>query len=125
MSDPPRGSDAISPTADYTGYVWARNGLSHPALSTHTGRVFYETMRVPMQDSRVVGGVSLEAFLLAPHRLIGFLLKAWIEDEKVSQVVEIACGMSPRGWRFAGRYGDRIPYVEAGLARNAQRPRGA
>ena len=27
-------SEAISPTAHYTGYVWARNGLSHPALST-------------------------------------------------------------------------------------------
>ena len=32
------GSDAISPTAHYTGYVWARNGLSHPALETPEGR---------------------------------------------------------------------------------------
>jgi O-methyltransferase involved in polyketide biosynthesis len=125
MSDPPRGSDAISPTADYTGYVWARNGLSHPALSTHTGRVFYETMRVPMEVSRVVGGVTLEAFLLARHRLIDLLLTGWIEDEKVSQVVEIACGMSPRGWRFAGRYGDRITYVEADLPAMAERKREA
>ncbi len=32
-------SDAISPTAHYTGYVWARNGLSHPELETLEGRV--------------------------------------------------------------------------------------
>ena len=27
-------SESISPTAHYTGYVWARNGLSHPELET-------------------------------------------------------------------------------------------
>jgi hypothetical protein len=29
-----RGREAVSPTAHYTGYVWVRNGLSHPALAT-------------------------------------------------------------------------------------------
>src|SRR5437763_12606727 len=103
MSEPPRGSDSISPTAEYTGYVWSRNGRSHPALSTLTGRAFYESLRPPMIASRLVGGPTIEAFLLARHRLIDLLLAGWIDDGRISQVLEIACGMSPRGWRFAER----------------------
>ena len=30
-------SEAISPTAHYTGYVWARNGLSHPGAGDARG----------------------------------------------------------------------------------------
>jgi O-methyltransferase involved in polyketide biosynthesis len=40
-------------------------------------------------------------------------------------VVEIACGMSPRGWRFAKRYGDALTYVEADLPDMAARKRRA
>ena len=40
-------------------------------------------------------------------------------------MVEIACGMSPRGWRFAERYGDKLTYVEADLPAMAQRKREA
>jgi O-methyltransferase involved in polyketide biosynthesis len=32
-----------------------------------------------------------------------------------AQVVEVACGLSPRGWRFRERYGDALTYVEADL----------
>jgi O-methyltransferase involved in polyketide biosynthesis len=125
MSEPPQGSDSISPTADYTGHVWSRNGLSHPALSTLTGRAFYESLRAPMIASRLAGGPTIEAFLLARHRLIDLLLAEWIDDGRVSQVLEIACGMSPRGWRFAGRYGERIEYIEADLPAMAERKRKA
>jgi len=125
MTDPPQGSDAISPTAHYTGYVWSRNGLSHPALTTRTGRLFYESMRAPMAASRALGGVTLEAFLLARHRLMDHLLEGWIADGRVTQVLEIACGMSPRGWRFAGRYGEHLTYVEADLPAMAARKREA
>ena len=34
-------SETISPTAHYTGYVWARNGLSHPSLETAQGRLLF------------------------------------------------------------------------------------
>ena len=37
-------STSISPTAHYTGYVWARNGLSHPALASREG---YFTKHLP------------------------------------------------------------------------------
>ena len=49
------GSDAISPTAHYTGYVWARNGLSHPALATREGRLLFESLRPLIAASRCSG----------------------------------------------------------------------
>jgi len=125
VSEAPRGSDAIGPTAHYTAYVWARNGMSHPALATATGRVLYHSMRPTMAVSKTLGGVTLEEFLLARHRLIDHLLDVAIEEGRVSSVLEIACGLSPRGWRFAGRHGDRITYVEADLPAMAARKRKA
>jgi hypothetical protein len=43
----------------------------------------------------------------------------------IGQVLEVACGMSPRGWRFSERYGDRLTYIEADLPGMAQRKREA
>ncbi len=125
VSEEPEGSDAISPTAHYTGYVWAKNGLSHPALNTWTGRVFFDSMRPSMALIKAVTGANLEGFLLARHLVIDRLLEKRIEGGEVGQVLEVACGMSPRGWRFAGRYGERIDYVEADLPAMAKRKREA
>ena len=50
------GSDTISPTAHYTGYVWARNGLSHPALVTAEGRRLYSALAPLMRTSRALSG---------------------------------------------------------------------
>jgi O-methyltransferase involved in polyketide biosynthesis len=119
------GSTAISPTAHYTGYVWARNGLSHPELSTIEGRVLFESLHPMMTVSAALGGPSLETYLLTRHRAIDALLTSAIEDHGVTQVIELAAGLSPRGWRFAERYGDRIEYVEADLAEMAARKRRA
>jgi O-methyltransferase involved in polyketide biosynthesis len=117
-------SAAISPTAHYTGETWVRNGLSHPALATWQGRLFHGTMALPNAASKLLGGPSLEGMLLARHRIIDALLDDLIEGG-VSQVIEIACGMSPRGWRFSERYGDDLTYVEADLPGMAQRKREA
>lgn len=121
MSD----SGRISPTAHYTGYIWARNGLSHPALETVEGRVLFESLRIPMTVSGVLGGGTLEAYLLARHKAIDARLQQAIEDGRVQQVIEVACGFSPRGLRFSERYGDRITYVEADLPQMAARKRRA
>jgi O-methyltransferase involved in polyketide biosynthesis len=115
----------ISPTAHYTGYVWARNGLSHPELETPEGRVLFESLRLPMAASGLLGGGSLEAYLLARHRAIDTRLERAIEEGRVSQVIEVACGLSPRGMRFAERYGDRLTYVEADLPGMVARKRAA
>jgi O-methyltransferase involved in polyketide biosynthesis len=81
-------------------------------------------MALPTGVSKALGGASLEALLLARHRIIDALLEELI-DGGVSQVVEVACGMSPRGWRFSERYGDRLTYVEADLPAMARRKREA
>jgi O-methyltransferase involved in polyketide biosynthesis len=115
----------ISPTAHYTGYVWARNGLSHPELSTPEGRVLYESLRPMMTLSGLLGRGSLEAYLLARHTAIDAVLTRAIEQHGVTQVIEIASGLSPRGWRFTERYGDRVTYVETDLPEMVERKRGA
>jgi O-methyltransferase involved in polyketide biosynthesis len=116
---------AIGPTAHYTGYVWARNGLSHPELETVEGRVLFESLRGVMAVSRRLGAPTLEGYLLARHRAIDAALERAIEERGVSQVLEVACGMSPRGWRFAQRYGDAVVYVEGDLPEMAARKRQA
>jgi len=118
-------SARITPTAHYTGWVWARNGLSHPRLQSAEGRVLYEVVRPYMLASRAWGGPQLEPYLLARHAAIDVLLERAIEDHGISQVLEVACGLSPRGWRFASRYGERITYVEADLPEMADRKRTA
>jgi O-methyltransferase involved in polyketide biosynthesis len=116
---------AVSPTAHYTGYVWARNGLSHPELASTEGRLLYESLRAPMIASRLLGGPTLEAYLLARHRAIDALLERAIEEGGVTQVIEVAAGLSPRGWRFSRRYGASLTYIEADLPGMAERKRSA
>lgn len=118
------GSGAISPTAHYTGETWVRNGLSHPRLATWQGRLFYDALALPNAASRMLGGPTLGGLLLARHLIIDALFDDLIQGG-VSQVIEAACGMSPRGWRFSERYGDELTYVEADLPPMARRKREA
>jgi O-methyltransferase involved in polyketide biosynthesis len=115
----------ISPTAHYTGEVWRRHGLSHPWLATREGRLMYDALHPLMTASGAVGGPSLETYLLARHLAIDELLERAIVQDGVTQVIEIAAGMSPRGWRFANRFGDRLTYIEADLPAMAERKRRA
>jgi O-methyltransferase involved in polyketide biosynthesis len=107
--------ETISPTAHYTGYVWYAHGKSHDAFATPTGRLLYRALRAPNLIAQRVGLPSLEGMLLARHRLIDLRLAQAIDAGEIQQVIEIAAGLSPRGWRFATRYADRITYVEADL----------
>jgi O-methyltransferase involved in polyketide biosynthesis len=107
--------ERVSPTAHYTGYVWARAGMSAPAFETNEGRLLHTALRPWNLTSSILGGPTLDGFLLARHRLIDHLLAEAIDAGTVSQVVEIAAGLSPRGWNFASTYGDRIRYIEADL----------
>jgi len=106
---------AISPTAHYTGYVWYAHGQSHDAFATRTGKLMYKALRGPNAIAHVASLPTLDGMLLARHRLIDLRLTQAIDAGEVAQVVEVACGLSPRGWRFAERYRDRITYVEADL----------
>jgi O-methyltransferase involved in polyketide biosynthesis len=105
--------------------VWGRNGLSHPQLATVEGRVLFDALAPAMTVSRALGGPTLEGLLLARHRIIDALLAEAIDDGRIAQVIEVGCGMSPRGWRFAERYGAALTYVEADLPEMAARKRRA
>jgi O-methyltransferase involved in polyketide biosynthesis len=107
--------ETISPTAHYTGYVWFAHGHSHEAFATRKGRLMYQVLRAPNVAAQAVGLPTLEGMLLARHRLIDLRLAQAIEAGEIRQIVEVAAGLSPRGWRFRTRYGDRITYVEADL----------
>ena len=119
------GPHTISPTAHYTGHVWARNGIGPPELDTPAGRFLYGSLSPAMTISGAVGGPTLEGMLLARHRVIDSLLHDAVHAGTVTQIVEIAAGMSPRGHAFARRYGAILTYVEADLPAMAQRKRDA
>ena len=107
--------ETISPTAHYTGYVWFAHGHSHEAFATRQGRMMYRVLRAPNAAAQAVGLPTLEGMLLARHRLIDLRLQQAIEAGEIKQSVEVAAGLSPRGWRFRTRYTDRITYIEADL----------
>lgn len=125
MAETPE-SARISPTAHYTGYVWYRNGLSHPSLATRQGRLLFHGLQpaVRLGARFFTGGLTLETFLLQRHRLLDHLLDAAISDGRVGQVVELAAGYSPRGYHFVRRHPDRLArYVEADLPHVVARKR--
>lgn len=105
----------ISPTAHYTADVWVRSGLSDPALSTRLGALLHAAL-APLNEiyGRLSGRPNLDAMLLARHRALDALLEREIATGRVGQVVEIAAGLSGRGYRFARRFPD-VRYVETDL----------
>lgn len=112
-------SEQVSPTAYATGYFWYRHGLSHPALATPQGRRLDRGFGLLIAAAKALSGISLEALMLARHRGIDALLSEAIEDGRVGQVIEIAAGLSPRGWAFSKRYGKQLTYLETDLPQMA------
>lgn len=86
--------------------------------------MLHRAFALPLAASRTLGGPTLDGLLLARHRIIDSVLDDLIRGG-VSQVVEVACGMSPRGWRFSEQFGEQLTYIEADLPAMAQRKRDA
>jgi len=107
-------TSSISFTAHYTGQAWYRNGLSADAFYTREGDLYY-TLLTPLEaiGSKIVG-TNIRQSLLQRHFLIDHLIEKAITEQGVTQVLEIACGLSPRGWRFTSRF-PQLKYVEADL----------
>lgn len=106
-----RNSEKVSPTAYATGYLWYRLGMSHPALATPQGKRLDRPFRVLM---KTLGGNTFENLMIARHQGIDGLLTRAIEAGKVSQVIEIAAGLSGRGIRMTQRF-PQLTYVETDL----------
>lgn len=119
----PRDGSDIGFTAFFTGEIWRRNGLSAPFLGTRAGRLFYQAAQPFEQSALRLLGTNHEVILLQRHHLIDLLARRAIGEHGVTQVVELACGLSPRGTRFCHEFGEGLLYVEADLPEMAARKR--
>jgi len=85
----------------------------------------FHALQGPMAiGAQAFDGLTLEKMLLQRHLVIDHLLDEAIADGKVTQVVEVACGMSGRGQRFVERH-PSLTYVEADLPGMIARKRRA
>lgn len=109
----------ISFTAHYTGYIWYQMGISHPAFATSKGK-FLAAIVNPFENwaEKVVGG-SMRTTLKSRHQMIDDALIQLLQQHPDLQVVEIAAGLSPRGWGFRQKYPD-LRYIEVDLPDMAQ-----
>lgn len=115
-------TSGISFTAHYTGEVWNQHGLSQPFLSTEKGQRLYRLGRPFEVMARVVAGINNEIPLLQRHHIIDHVVETAIKKQGVSQIVEIACGLSPRGVSVRNKFPD-ITYIEADLPGMAEKKR--
>lgn len=120
MNQDKTDTSSISFTALYTGHVWTANGLSAPSFHTRMGSFYYHALAPFEYIGGKLAGGNIRTFLLQRHHLIDHLVSRAIEEEGVTQVLEIACGLSPRGCRFTEKY-PQLKYVEADLPDMADR----
>ncbi|WP_180093324.1 MULTISPECIES: class I SAM-dependent methyltransferase [unclassified Acinetobacter] len=94
----------ISFTAHYTGYIWYSMGISHPVFATRKGK-FLARLVHPLESwaEKNVGG-SMRSTLKQRHAMIDQHLDQLITQHPQLQVLEIACGLSPRGWNFRTKH---------------------
>ncbi len=117
-------TDRISPTAFATGHMWVRLGLSHPAMSTPRGVRLDRAFSLAIQPRRLLGGTgAFDTLMRARHTGIDCLLEQAIESGKLSQVIELAAGLSGRGWRMTQKFPD-LTYIETDLPAMAELKHG-
>lgn len=105
----------VSLTGHFTGYVWCNNHLSPTSFSSILGKAMYYGTRPIDWLSNLTIGLKLETMLLQRHCLIDELVNQAIDDG-VTQIIEIASGLSARGMRVLQSYpNDDIQYIEADL----------
>jgi O-methyltransferase involved in polyketide biosynthesis len=85
----------------------------------------FAALEPAMVARRLAGSRTLEDYLIARHHALDEMLGDVIERRGVTQVLELAAGLSPRGWRFSRDYGDSLVYLETDLAPMVRRKRAA
>ena len=110
----------ISVSAHYTGYIWYKHGLSAQGFVTRAGQFANATLAPVNALLRALAGADIDIFLLQRHSVIDHQVKELIEKEGVTQVVELACGLSPRGYRLKQAY-PQLRYIEGDLPGMAAR----
>ena len=109
----------ISFTAHYTGYIWYQMGISHAAFATKKGKSLAALLDpIERWAEKYVGG-SMRTTLKTRHTLLDERLSDLIAQYPHLQVLEIAAGLSPRGWWFRQHY-PNIDYRELDLPAMAE-----
>ena len=103
----------ISISAHYTGYIWYKNGLSHPQFVTPMGRAAYWALKPMNVFMQTMIGASIDTFLLQRHFVLDHLVEQAIADG-YEQIVELAAGLSSRGYLIKQSH-PSIHYVEGDL----------
>lgn len=103
----------ISISAHYTGYIWYKNGLSHPQFVTPMGRTAYWALRPMNGFMQLMVGASIDTFLLQRHFVLDHLVEQAIA-EGFDQIVELAAGLSSRGYLIKQAH-PSVHYVEGDL----------
>lgn len=114
----------ISFTAHYTGYIWFQEGISHAALASRKGRWLARLVSPFENWAELILGDSMRTTLRQRHHLIDRQLDRFLSLHSDAQVLEIATGLSPRGWRYRQKYPNLV-YVEADLPEMAAAKRQA
>ncbi|MCP5173534.1 MAG: class I SAM-dependent methyltransferase [Moraxellaceae bacterium] len=115
-----KDTSSISFTAHYTGYVWYKNKLSHTAFATQQGFALYQLLRPIEVLAKWVIGSDIKTTLLQRHQLLDRELHQLLGQHPDLQILELACGLSPRGWRVNQEYPQHL-YIEADLHGMANR----
>ena len=103
----------ISISAHYTGYIWYKNGLSHPQFVTPMGRTAYWALKPMNAFMQAMVGASIDTFLIQRHLVLDHLVEQAIA-EGYEQIVELAAGLSSRGYLIKQAH-PSIHYVEGDL----------
>ena len=101
--------------------MWYRNGLSLPELYSRLGHAGYWLLKPINSLIKWLTGADIETFLLERHKVIDHKTSALIERHPDLQIVEIACGLSPRGARTMSSNNGGLTYLEADLPEMAAR----
>lgn len=112
-------TSSISFTALYTGQVWYENGMSAPFFTSPRGKLMYWGLQPAEKLAEWTVGTNLRHLLLQRHRIMDHRIHQLI-DAGTTQVLEIACGLSPRGHLLTQHF-PHLHYVEADLPDMAQR----
>lgn len=104
----------ISVSAHYTGYIWFKNDMSHAGFVTPMGRTAYWALRPVNSFLQLMVGASIDTFLLQRHIVLDHLVTQAIEKEGYEQIVELAAGLSSRGYLIKQKY-PQVKYIEGDL----------
>jgi O-methyltransferase involved in polyketide biosynthesis len=101
--------DTIGITAHYTAQVWVREGLPWAwRFDTAKGRLLYDALEPLCKAARRFGLTTPPDFLVQRHRM----LDALVQRRAPAQLVELACGLSPRGLALSHKQGIRCVDVD-------------